>query len=182
MKRRILAAIALSVLCLYPALTQAQPGPVRFSIRPTFDLPLGSDANLFRPSAGTAISGSYVFPGLQFLSVGINGAYHLGRMSNAGLGDLGSLSLISGEARAAVRVTLGRLMELSVSGGAGFFYAFSNDETSSAVSNFVWGAGAGVDLRVSSSLTVGLYGEYRKFETLYQYAGIGVSAQISIGG
>lgn len=182
MKKRIPVAFALLVLCLQPAVTQTPAGLVRISVMPTFDIPLGFDANLFQPSAGLAVNGSYIFPHLRFLSAGFTGAYHLGRMSIVGPGDLGSLSVISGETKAAARVTVGRLIELTVSGGAGFFYAFSNKEPSSTVSNLVWGGGVGIGVRVSPGVTVNLHGEYRSFETLYQYAGIGLSAEISIGG
>jgi hypothetical protein len=182
MKRIAMATIGLFAFCAAMISAQERYTPVRISVRPVVDIPIGPDANLFKLSGGGAVSGSYIFPGFRAFSAGAAVNYHVGRMSNVDLGDLGSLSTVSVEATAEIRGTLGGLIELSLTGSAGYFYAFRNDNPSLSASNLVWGTGAGIGVVITPTLTLGVFGEYRNLETLYRFIGIGIRGDLLIGG
>jgi hypothetical protein len=132
------------------------------------------------------VSVSFVFPFFRPISFGLAVDYHLGRMQHADLGNLGFLSVISPEATVEFRLTFLKLLEVYLSGGAGYFFAFRNEDTDPSrvvgVTNFVWGGRLGVGLRVSSRLTIGLQGEYRRYESLYHLFGAGFGVDIWLGG
>ena len=74
------------------------------------------------------MSVSYVFPFFRPLSTGIVVNYHLGRLQHEDLGNLGSLSVISAEATVELRLTFLKRIDTFISGGAGYFYTFENDD------------------------------------------------------
>ena len=182
MKHIIMAAIGLFVFCTAMISAQERDIQARISIKPAVDIPIGPDVNLFKPSGGGAVGGSYVFPGFRAFSAGAAANFHVGRMNNVDLGDLGSLSTISIEATAEIRGTIGGLVDLYLTGCAGYFYTFRNNNPSRSASNFVWGTGAGLGVVVTPTLTLGVFGEYRYYETLYQIIGIGIRSDLRIGG
>jgi hypothetical protein len=182
MKRILLAVILLVTLSVGFSAAQEQNIPVRITLKPVVDIPLTPDSNLFQPAGGATISGSYVFPGLQWLSTGISVGYHLGHMQRADLGNLGYLSLISAEPTAETRATIAGLIDLYLSGSVGFFYGSMTDNPSSSVSNFVLSGGIGINIRATQALTIGIYSEYRRYESLYHLIGIGLGVDLFLGG
>ena len=128
------------------------------------------------------MSGSYVFPFFRPLSIGIAVNYHLGRLRHADLGNLGSLSVISAETTAELRLTFLRLIDVYFSGGAGYFYAFLNDESLSSASNMVLSGRIGVGFRATPTITIGVQGEYRRYQSLYHRMGVGLGVDLLLGG
>jgi hypothetical protein len=181
LRRHILVAIVLSIFLPCFAAAQEQLAKVRISVEPAIDIPLRADSNLFRPSAGSVVNGLYAIPGFRLLSAGVAATYHAARMQRADLGDLGSLSIFSGEAMVEVRTALRVPIDLYVTGSAGFFYAFENGEPASSASNLVWSTGVGLGVRATPALTVGVRGEYRSYQTIYQFVGIGIVLDLRFG-
>ncbi|TKJ44013.1 hypothetical protein CEE36_02515 [candidate division TA06 bacterium B3_TA06] len=182
MKRIALVALLLGVFAPGLATAQEQYRSVLVSIKPEADIPLPPDPNLFQPGAGAAVSGSYAFPFFTPLSAGLAVNYHLGRLQHDDLGNLGSLSVISAEPTAELRLTFWRRFEAYLSGGAGYFYAFLNGAPSSAASNLVLNGRIGVGLRATPTLTIGVQGEYRRFCSLYHLIGVGLGVDLWLGG
>ena len=182
MKRITLAAVILITLGAGLATAEDRYPGFRIAVNPVIDVPLPSEARMFQPAGGAAVSGRYVLPGFRPLAAGIVLGYHLGRMQHPDLGDLGWLSVISAEATAELRATLGGVIDLCFAGGAGYFFAFANDALSSSASNLVWSAGVGLDVRTTATLSIGIQGEYRSYEGLYHIVSIGIGADLQVGG
>lgn len=181
MKRAAVAALVLLIFA--PAFSNSleQYQPLIFSIKPEIDIPLPPDPNLFQIGGGTSVSASYVFPFFRPLSAGILVNYHLGRLHHEDLGIRGSLSLISAEAIIGLRLTLWQLIDAYLSGGAGYFFTFVNEEPSSWATNIVWSGGIGFGLRVTPALTVGIQSEYRRYRRLYHLIGVGFGMDLRMG-
>ena len=90
--------------------------------------------------------------------------------------------MISAETTAGLRRTILRLIDVYLSGGAGFFYAFLNHEPSSSVSNLVWNGRIGVGRRVTPTLTIGFQLEYRRYLGFYHLMGAGLDVDLRLGG
>jgi hypothetical protein len=182
MKKFFFAAVVLVVFACGFSTAQGQYRPILVSLRPQIDIPLHPDQFMFGISGGLGASGSYVFPFFQPLSAGIAVNYHLGPMRHDEMGNLGSLSVISAETTAELRITLLRLIDAYLSGGAGYFYAFLNDDPSSFVTNLVYNGRVGVGLRVNPTITIGIQGEYRRYRSLYHLLGVGLGVDLRLGG
>lgn len=179
--------IVIVVVILFTAAAGLSPAgelykPVRISIQPEIDIPLAPDSNLFKLSGGCGISGNYIFPFFKPLSAGVAVNYHLGRMDHADLVILGTLSIMSTEGVVQLRGTLLRLVELYISGGFGYYYALLNEDLASSVSNLMFSGGAGIGFRVSSRLSIGLQGQYRRYNRLYHFIGAGLGIDLWLGG
>lgn len=163
------------------AAAQVEYRPIVVAIRPVFDIPVAPDHLLFQPSGGASLAARYVIPSLPLVSVGGSFTWHLARMQHADLGQLGSLSLAAGEATVELRSTFRMPLDLFLAAGVGWFYAFLNGAPSQFVTSLAWSSRAGVGYRLSPLLTLNLDAEYRRYETLYHFIGIGVGADIHLG-
>jgi hypothetical protein len=105
---------------------------------------------------GVTISAGYVFPFFRPLSAGVVLNYGLSPMRYIDLRHLGSLSIVSGEAHAEIRLVINKSIDVYFSAGAGFFYASLIDDPSSHASNLLWSGGIGVGIRPISALTLGI--------------------------
>jgi hypothetical protein len=146
---------------------------ILFSVMPGIDIPLTRDANLFRPSSGVSAAGSYAIPSALYFSVGGKTGYHLGRLEHEDINTLGTMSLLSAEALAQWRFSV-RHVDIRLSGGAGQFYAFMNNEPSSSAANLVWHGRIGIELKRTSDKTIGVQAEYRHYHKLYHFLAIGL--------
>ena len=182
MKRIALAAVVLLVFTAGSSAANGQDRQFIVSIKPEIDIPLPPDHNLFKPGVGIGVSGRYVFPFFRPLSAGIEANYHLGRMIHDDMGNLGSLSVISVETTAELRLTLMRLMDVYLSGGTGYFYTFMNGEPSSFATNLVFSGRIGVGLRATPEMTICLHGEYRRYRSLYHLIGVGIGVDLWLKG
>jgi hypothetical protein len=176
------SAAVLFVLAAGVCTAQDPYRPMLMSITPAVDIPLPPDSRLFRPSGGVATRVGYVFPFFRPLSGGIGVVYHLGRMQHSDLGRLGSLSVISAEAAVELRLTFLGRFDAYLAGGAGWFYTFLNDDPSSWATRVVVSGRLGAGLRATPTLTIGLQGEYRRYESLYPLVGVGVGMDLRLGG
>jgi hypothetical protein len=181
MNRTALMAAVLLVFAAGFSSAQEQYRPFLVSIKPEIDIPLPPDPNLFQIGGGTAVSVSYVFPFFRPLSTGIVVNYHLGRLQHEDLGNLGSLSVISAEATVELRLTFLKRIDTFISGGAGYFYTFENDDPSSWATNLVLSGRTGAGLRATPTLTIGIQGEYRRYFSLYHLIGVGVGVDLWLG-
>lgn len=182
MKRITLVAVVLLVFAAGFSSAQEQNRPFVVSIKPQMDIPLWPDPNLFQPGGGVGVSRSRPCSSFPALSMGIAGNYHLGRLQHADLGNLGSLSMISIAATTELRGNIRRKIDLYLSGGAGYFYAFLNGEPSQSVSNLVLNGRIGVGLRVNPTMTIGIQGEYRRYRSLYHLMGVGLGVDLWLEG
>jgi hypothetical protein len=114
--------------------------------------------------------------------MGFIASYHLGRMGRADLGNLGSLSVISAEISTDLRLTFLKMIEIYLSGGAGYFYAFQNNDPSSSATNLVFCGAIGVGVRATPAMTVAIHGEYRRYQSLYQLISAGLGVDLWFGG
>jgi hypothetical protein len=149
---------------------------------PAVDIPLPPDHRLFHLGGGVAARVGYVLPFFLPLSAGVGVVYHLGSMQHPDLGNPGSLSLVSAEGSVELRLTFLRRIDAYLAGGAGWFYAVLNEDPSQWVSNIALSGRLGVGLRASPRLSVGVQGEYRRYQSLYHLIGIGVAVDLWLGG
>jgi hypothetical protein len=156
--------------------------PLVFSVVPTVDIPLPPDHRLFQVGGGVAARIGTVFPFFPRLSAGAEVVYRLAPMEHPDLGDLGSLSLISGEASVELRYTFAGRIDIHLAGGVGWFYALLNEDPSQWVGNVALSGRLGAGLRASPCLSVSVQGEYRRYQSLYHLIGIGVALDLRLGG
>ena len=182
MKKIVFTAVVLIAFTCGFSVAQGEYRPILISITPQVDIPLPPDQFMFNISGGLGMRGSYVFPFFQPLSAGIALNYHQGPMRHDEMGNLGSLSVISAETTAELRLTLRSLIDAYLSGGAGYFYAFMNGDPSSFVTNLVFDGRVGVGFRMTPSMTVGIQGEYRRYWSLYHLLGVGLGVDLRLRG
>ena len=103
-------------------------------------------------------------------------------MRHDDLGNLGSLSGISAETTSDLRLTFRSLIDLYLSGGAGYYYTFENNEPSSFVTNLVFNGRIGGGIRVNPTMTIGIQAEYRRYQKLYHTIGVGLCIDLWVGG
>ena len=180
MKKVFLLAVVF-IVCV-TAVTAAPESyqPIIVSVLPTIHFP--PDSFLFRYGGGVELTGAFVLPFFRPFSVGVDLNYDLALLRKPDVGNPGSVSLISAGGLAELRFTLFKLVDLFVGGGAGYFFAFINDEPSSNGSNFVWFVHGGLGLRLSSSLAVDAQGEFRTYGGLYQRVRVGAGVSLRLGG
>jgi hypothetical protein len=178
-----IVALPTVLLLLFAGLCGAQDRyrPVLVSIRPGIDIPLPPDQRLFEPGGGVGIDVSYVFPFYHPFSAGIGITYRAGPMEHADLGHLGSLSLLSVEAAAELRLTFWKRIDLYLAAAGGYFYSFRNGDPSQWATNLTWSGRIGAGFRSTPSLSLGIQGEYRRYESLYHLIGIGAGVDLRLG-
>lgn len=164
------------------AAAEVEYPPIVVALRPVFDIPVAPDHLLFQPSGGASLAARYVIPSVRLVSVGAALTWHLARMQHADLGRLGSLSLAAGEATVELRSAFRIPVDVFLVAGAGWYCAILNDAPSQFVTNVAWSARAGVGYRLSPSVTLDLGAEYRRYETLYHFVGVGVGADLHLRG
>lgn len=157
---------------------QGQSRSPVISVTSSLDLPLPPDHNLFQPAGGLQISAQKPFTVSPLFSLGVAAGYNLGRMQHITLGNLGSLSVLSTEAIADLQWHLWKSMNANVSGGAGYYYAIENGESSSWVTNLVWSGSFGFGVTLNPATVLRVHCEYRNFRKLYHLLGIGLGIEI----
>lgn len=149
---------------------------IEISAYPAVSVPLPPDDNLFIIAGGTGASIRYIFQSFRPISSGLDLSYQLAPIHHGDLGSLGSLSVISASITPQIQHTLWNFIPLSASAGAGYFFAFMNGDPTSYASNITWWGRLGIGINISPNWFVGIHGEYRKYESLYHVANIGVMA------
>ncbi len=163
-------------------LAQSQQRPLLVSIRPAFEIPLAPDHLLFELSGGATVGARYALPKLPFLSIGPSLSWQLARMQHVSLGSLGTLSVFAAEATAELRSTFRRPIDLFLAGGVGWFYALRNESPAQWAANLSLSARAGIGIRLSPPISIGLGVEYHRFVSLYHTLGIAIGTDLRLGG
>ena len=157
-------------------------GPIVLSIRPSIDIPLWIDRNLFRTSEGAQVRMAKGFYQWPILEAGVGIGFHLGKLEHASLGKLGSLSIFNGDIDIGVRPCFGDVLNVYAGGSFGYFGAIYNDNASSNGTGLVWSGRVGTGLQIAPKLALSLIGEYRHYLSLYRLLGIGVELEMKFGG
>ncbi len=178
MNRITMLIVLLFIMGTNPSFGQQQ-SKISLSIVPMFDIPITPDDNLFQPSGGLVLNKTWSFPKAPVLFRGLNMSYHIGRLEHNDFPDLGTISISSLEGIAGIKGTIGSKVDLSLTGGGGWYYAFENDEFSSHASNWVLSGGPGIGFHLKSGRTISFRAEYRYYNRLYRILGFGLGIEIA---
>ncbi len=183
MKRKVGLVAALLVAAAFTAFAAQQPdGPIQIGIRPSVDVPIGTEGYLYAIGGGGHVTGRYAMPFFRPLSVGLDLGYHLAPLATSALSSPDSLSLISGAAMLQLRLVAWGFLEFVVSAEAGWYLGFLNGDPASNGNGFFSAAILGIGYRINQYLSVGLQSGPLYFLGLYQApVGAGLYLDVRLG-
>jgi hypothetical protein len=146
---------------------QSKPTPplLSFTLSPSFNVPMGSDANLFSFGGGGVLNAEYRMPFMPLFFLDGDVAYSW--VPNKLTTNSSSFSLITGGLGAGVRLDFMDRLSLRVFGSGGYFYAFDNGASGMSGSNPYVSGGADLSWSLMPTLSLGLGASYRYFFGLY---------------
>jgi len=168
----------LFVVCLSVASSQEKT-QTSFIILPTLDIPLTYDQNLFDASGGIEWSRTSPILRKPILFQGYRLGYHLGYLNHEDFDDLGTLSITSVEGNAGIKGSIRGEVDLFLSGGAGWYYAFENQDISSHASSWILSGGTGLGIHLDSGRIINVQAQYRYYNRLYHFLGLGFGINLS---
>jgi hypothetical protein len=148
-----------------PGASKPTPPLLSFTLSPAFNVPLGSDADLFSFGGGGQLTAEYRMPfmPLFFLDGGLAYSWVPNKLST----NLSSFSLVTGDLGAGVRLDFLDRLSLRVFASGGYFYAFANDGSGLSGGNPFVSGGADLSWSLMPTLSLGLGASYRYCFGLY---------------
>lgn len=155
---------------------QAQTSPFSLEISPALSIPLSSSSQYFNLGGGLELNLRYQFPQTIFyVQGGLDYAYSPTPFVH-------TLSLAIADVGGGVRYPVAPIVNLLAFGRAGYWFGVFNDQPSVTSTNLFAAGGAGVQVRLTPSISLEATGQFIDYAGLYQGLGVGVAATIGFGG
>lgn len=180
MKKNILICLIFFLLIGSYTFPQQTVSPLSIHVNPGLSLPIGEDAQIYKPGGGGTLTVNYnLFP---FLNLGLNTGYNFLPVNTLPAFEARSLSIIHLGLQAGTAFVPLKKLSLSIYAGGGWYYGYTNEDTQQNANNpYVYG-GLGVSYRLIPSFSIGVEGSYRNFLGLAQDLMVHLGGTLHIGG
>jgi tetratricopeptide (TPR) repeat protein len=171
--------LILMVISIYLSAQQTS-APLTVQINPGFSIPIGEDAQIYKPGGGGTVSLTYdLWP---FLNLGLITGYNYLPVDTLPTFEPRSLSIVNLGLQLGTSFEPIKKLNLSLKAGGGWYYGFTNEDTLQNADNpFVFG-GLGVSYNLIPSFSFGIEASYRNFLGLAQDVMLHLGGKIHIGG
>ena len=172
-------------LCLffcisYSGLCQQSDAPLSLLVKPGISIPVGEDADIYKPGWGGTISLSYnLFP---FLNLGLHSGYSYFPVDTLPDFKPKSLTITHLGMQAGTSLELLPQFSLSAYAGGGWYYGMNNEDTQQTEDNPYVHGGLGLSYQLIPSFSIGVEGAYRNFSGLAKDIMVHLGGTLHLGG